>query len=238
MPVSLRFRLTPEPFHPELKDRVQMRPLTPPHRTNRAGRLLERRPNPTWRIRGVKKCKWPQIKAGFGWVFTTEPESPDDFGRVILDGGWLGGQLQFGSLQEELDVGFGMGVAAQDHGALIGGWQVHVAHLHGGELFQDRTWRQAGGQIAQMPAQRDGQTVGLEGNEDVGFDPLLQLMIDRAQGPIVFEVFKGRFHFRPLNVKLPQLLGGTPAGDVGAQQECPGPSPRCVRPGRIALRFS
>ena len=44
-------------------------------------------------------------------------------------------------LQQELDVGFGMGGAALDHGALIGGWQVRVAHLHGGadrQIFATR----------------------------------------------------------------------------------------------------
>ena len=70
-----------------------------------------------------------------------------------------------------------------------------------------RARRQARGQIAQAPPQRDVQTVGQKGDENVGFDPMLQLMVDGAQGQVVFEVFEGGFHFGQLNVKLPQFLG-------------------------------
>ena len=52
----------------------------------------------------------------------------------------------------------------------------------------------------------------------MGFDPLLQLVVDRAQRQIVLEVFESGFHFRQLDVKLPQLFGRSSAGNVGAQQ--------------------
>jgi hypothetical protein len=59
--------------------------------------------------------------------------------------------------------------------------QMHVQHLNRGKLFQHGPRRQAGGQIAQAPAQGDLQTAGQKGNEDVGFDPMLQLVINRPQ---------------------------------------------------------
>ena len=47
---------------------------------------------------------------------------------------------------------------------------------------------------------------------------MLQLVVDRPQRQIVLEAFEGGFHFRQLNVKLPQLFGRTSGGDVAAQQ--------------------
>ena len=66
-------------------------------------------------------------------------------------------------------------------------------------------------------AQRDVQAIGQEGDEDVGFDALFQLVIDRAQSQIVLEVLEGRLDLDQLDIELPQLGGLLPA-QIGAQE--------------------
>ena len=40
-------------------------------------------------------------------------------------------------IAEDFLVGLGLGVAAEDQGASIGGWEVNIEHLDGGELVED-----------------------------------------------------------------------------------------------------
>src|ERR1700688_1113445 len=70
------------------------------------------------------------------------------------------------------------GVAAEDQGAAVGGREMHVEHLHGGELVEHRPGREAGSQRLEPCAQRDVQAIGQEGDEDVRLDALLELMVD------------------------------------------------------------
>lgn len=136
----------------------------------------------------------------------------EDFGRRLR------GQFQIQPLQEELDVGLGLGVSTQDDSALVGGGEVHVEHLDGGKFLQHGAGREPGRQVAQAPPQGHVQAIGQERNEDVGLDAVLELVVDGAQGQIVFEVFEGRLHFGELDVKLPEFLGAASAGDVAAQE--------------------
>ena len=46
-------------------------------------------------------------------------------------------------MEEEFEVFFGLGVAVHDDLATIGCGQVHIEHLHGGELFEHGPWRQS-----------------------------------------------------------------------------------------------
>jgi len=61
----------------------------------------------------------------------------------------LFGQFQFELLQNQTLIGLGLSMAGEDHFASVGGRQVHVEHLPGGEFFQNRTRRQPGGEVAQ-----------------------------------------------------------------------------------------
>jgi hypothetical protein len=83
-------------------------------------------------------------------------------------------QIKFQALQQKLLVGVRFGVAAQDQRAAVGGWEVAVDHLDGGGLVEHGPWREAGGQRLELGAQRDVKAIGLEGNEDVCFDPMLK----------------------------------------------------------------
>ena len=49
------------------------------------------------------------------------------------------------------------------------------------------------------------QTVGDEGDEDVGLDAVLKLVVDGPQLQIVLEVLEGGLDLDELDVELPQL---------------------------------
>jgi hypothetical protein len=51
----------------------------------------------------------------------------------------------------------------------------------------------------------------------VRLDPARELMMDRAQRQVAFELFEGLFDFGELQVTFPQL-GGVGLGEVGAQE--------------------
>ena len=57
------------------------------------------------------------------------------------------------------------------------------------------------------------------------FDPMLQLVENRAQTQIIFEVFEGRLYLRQLDVKLPQF-GQTRALSAIRSLSCLTPSVR------------
>ena len=80
---------------------------------------------------------------------------------------------------------FGLGVAGQQQLAAIGGGQVHVDHLHSGELLEHATRRQSGRQRKQATAKGDVQAIRQEGDENVGLDTRLELVKDRPDGEIV-----------------------------------------------------
>ena len=98
-------------------------------------------------------------------------------------GWWLGGQLQFQLLQQEAELGFGLGIAGEHQLAAVGGRQVHVDHLHGGELLQHTARRQPWRQRMQAPRQSDVQAVSQEGDEDAR----LELVKDRPDREVAFE---------------------------------------------------
>src|SRR5258708_10846852 len=108
-------------------------------------------------------------------------------------------------------------MAAEDQGAAIGGREVDIEHLDGSEFVEHGARREAAGQGLEPGAKGDVQTVSQEGNEDVGLDALLQLMVDGPQLQIVLEVFEGRLDFDEQNVELPQLCGIVP-GQIAAEQ--------------------
>src|ERR1700745_379091 len=52
-------------------------------------------------------------------------------------------------------------------------------------------------------------------------DSMLELMMDRAQLEIVFQVFERSLDFGQLNVELPEIGGGAVFASCGAQQIAP-----------------
>ena len=112
------------------------------------------------------------------------------------DGGdfrwWLGGKLQFQLIQQEAELGFGLGIAGEQQLAAVGGRQVDIDHLHGGELFQHAARRQPGRQRMQAPRKSDVQAIGQEGDEDVRFDAGLNLVKDRPDRQVAPCFRRGR----------------------------------------------
>jgi hypothetical protein len=109
--------------------------------------------------------------------------------------------LKFEFFEQDFLVGLGLGVAAQDGGSPVGGRKVDVEHLDGRELIENGTGGESGGMGTKTGPQGDVETVGQKGDKDVGFDPGVELVVDRAPDQIVFEGFERSFDFRELDVK-------------------------------------
>jgi len=73
-----------------------------------------------------------------------------------------------------------VGVTGQADLAPVGGRQVNIDHLDGGEFFERTARGQPGRQGVKSTGQGDLHAVGQKGDEDVGLDPLLVLMEDRT----------------------------------------------------------
>jgi hypothetical protein len=73
-----------------------------------------------------------------------------------------------------------LGIAREHKFTSIGGWDVHVDHLHGRELLEHATWRQSRRQGVQAPLEGDVQAIGEEVDEDVRLDPFFLLVKDRT----------------------------------------------------------
>ncbi len=101
--------------------------------------------------------------------------------------------------------------------AAVGGWDVDVDHLHGGEFLEHAARRQPGGESAQPSGERDVQAIRQEGDEDVGFDTTFQLMEDPPDGEIALEVAEGLLDVDELEIVAPQS-GGIVVVEIGAQQ--------------------
>lgn len=119
-------------------------------------------------------------------------------------------------LEKKEKVRFGMGVAGENDFASIGGGQMDIEHLHGGELFEDRAWGESAGPGFEAGLEGDLKTVGQEGDKDVGFDPFLTLVVDGPDGQIAFEFLEGLFDLCELQVIFPKFGRVVPV-QIGAQ---------------------
>ena len=95
---------------------------------------------------------------------------------VIFGGGCSGSEF-----------GLGLRVASEAEFAAIGGWNVHIDHLHCGELLQCAARGEARREKFQSQLKTDVQAVGEEGKEYVCFDACFLLMEDRPEGQIALE---------------------------------------------------
>ena len=129
----------------------------------------------------------------------------------------MGGQIQLQFVQQQVELGFGLGVAGEHQLAAVGGWQVHVDHLHGGELLEHAARRQPGRQSMQSPRKGDVQAIGQEGDEEVRLNAGLELVKDRPDRQVAFEVLERLLDRNQQQVVAPQL-GRVFLDEVGAQQ--------------------
>src|SRR5713101_6493446 len=122
--------------------------------------------------------------------------------------GRLEWQAELELVGEELVICVQLGITAENQGAAICGWEVYVEHLHGGELVEHSARGEAGGERLEPRPQGDVEAIGQEGDEDVGFDTRLDLVIDRAQLEIVLEVLERRLDLDKLDIEPPQAQRG------------------------------
>ena len=148
---------------------------------------------------------------GLHYRAVAEDWAGGDFGRR------LGGELEREFVQQQRQLGLRLGVAGEDQLAAVGGRDVHIDHLHGGELLDHAARRQPRRQGVQSSIQRDVQAIGEEGDEDMCLDASLELMEDGTDGQIALEVLERLFDRDELQIEVPQLrrIG---FGEIGAQQ--------------------
>ena len=72
-------------------------------------------------------------------------------------------------------------------------------------------------QGAQALFEGDLEAIGHEGDEDVGLDTMVELVMDRSDGEIAFQFLEGLFDLGELDVEPPQA-GRIVLAEVGAQQ--------------------
>ena len=106
-------------------------------------------------------------------------------------------------VQKELVLLVRLGVARQDEAPAVGGRQMDIHHLDGGERLDDGARCEAVGPWPGEVLQGDQQAVGDEGDKDVRLDPLLALMEDGPDREVVFEIFESQLNFGQLNIQAP-----------------------------------
>ena len=74
------------------------------------------------------------------------------------------------------------------------------------EGVNDLGWSETSGGGAQLLLQADPETVAEEGDQDVGFNPLLKPVKDRPQAQLAFECAKHSFKVGQLDVLTPEQL--------------------------------
>lgn len=111
----------------------------------------------------------------------------DDFWRR------LSGQIEpeFGEQQPQFRLG--LSVAGEHKFPAVGGRDVYIDHLHGGEFLQHAARGEAGRQGVQPPPERHVQGIGQEGDEDMRLDARFLLMKDRPDGEVALEAFECLF---------------------------------------------
>ena len=80
-------------------------------------------------------------------------------------------------------IWFGFGISGEDKLAAVGGWEMHIEHLQDAELVQRLAGREARCFEPKPVLQGDFNAVSDERDEDVSFDAVFALVIDRPHPP-------------------------------------------------------
>ena len=83
-------------------------------------------------------------------------------------------------------VWFRFGISGEDKLAAVGGREMHIEHLQGAELIQCLAGSKARCFEPKSVLQDDLNAVSDERDEDVGFDAVFALVIDRPHRQIAF----------------------------------------------------
>jgi hypothetical protein len=96
-----------------------------------------------------------------------------DFGRR------LSRQLEPERVEQQAELGLRLGVAREHELTSVGGRDVHVDHLQGGEFLEHAARRQSWRQGVETSLESDVEAIGKKGDEDVRLDPFRILVEDR-----------------------------------------------------------
>src|SRR4249920_1580959 len=83
-------------------------------------------------------------------------------------------------LHQELLIRIELGVATENQRTTVSRREVHVEHLYDGHFVEHSPGSETGCQWLKPRTQGYVQAVGEEGDEDMGFDALLELVVDGA----------------------------------------------------------
>jgi len=102
--------------------------------------------------------------------------------RFLCADSWgrLRREREFELVEQELEFFFGVRVTGEDDFSSVGRREVDVEHLHGRKFLQRASGCEPGGALAQSRFECDLQGVGEERDHDVGFDPVIELVVDGA----------------------------------------------------------
>ena len=89
--------------------------------------------------------------------------------------GRLGRQDELHLFEQELQLGFRLGIAGEAEFASVSGRQVDVDHLDGGELLERAARGEPRRQGVEAALQGDVEAIGEERDEDVRLDPASSL---------------------------------------------------------------
>src|SRR5262249_14085571 len=106
---------------------------------------------------------------------------------------------------EHLLLHWQLGVAGQHQRATVGGRETDVEHPDRGHLMEHGRRGEPRRQSLEAGTERDVETIGHEGDEDVSLNSMFQLVMDGAEREIVFESLKGSLHFDELDIELPEF---------------------------------
>ena len=107
-------------------------------------------------------------------------------------------------MKQQLLIAGRVGAPGQHEMPPVGGRQVDIHQLHGGELVQDGARRQSRRAPPRQVLQGHVQAVGDKGDEDMRLDPLLVLVEHRSDGEIVLEFLERLLDLGEPRVVAPQ----------------------------------
>ena len=121
------------------------------------------------------------------------------------------------ALKDEFDIGVRLNVPLKGEPAAVGGREDDVDHLQGGHFFEDGARGEAGSEGAGARTQCGVQGKGGKADENMGLNAVPELMIDRADAEIAFEIAEGFLYLDELEGALPEFAR-VGRGQVRAQQ--------------------
>jgi len=129
------------------------------------------------------------------------------------------GEGEFELVKNELQVFFWVRVAGHDDLPPVAGGEMRVEHLQGRKLLQCAPGCESFGAAFEPRFEGDLQRVGEEGDKNVRFDSVIELMMNGADGEIVLHLFEGLLHLGEPSAGGRREIGRRQAGRSPTEPE-------------------